>query len=312
MAFADRLHRVPVVFEVVPPHRRASEKTIAGLVSRVQGALRSLPHVETVNLPEVVEENYAGQPLYRNLDPRLFARRLCEGLRIEAIVDKVVSHLNGVAGVDAYLRESLDVYGMRNFVFVGIAREGVAYPGPDVATATARLRAATKDRRDVVCGNIAIPERPGEVERLLRKTRAGADFFTTQVIFEPEPLASVLRAYGDACAEAGMPPATVLLSFAPVADREDIEFLQWLGARITPETAGALLDHRGREPGLASFDVAKAVWGRVRDAMAASRHPVPIGANIEEISVHNFDLAVRMAREFPAWKDAKAEPPRPR
>ncbi len=305
MAFAERLPRVPVVFEVVPPHRRASEKAVAGLAQRVQAAVRSLPRIDAVNLPEVVEENYAGLPLYRNLDPRAFARRLTEGLAIETIVDKVVSHLEGAPGVDAYLRESLDVHGVRNFVLVGVAREGVAYPGPDVATATARLRAATRGRRDVTCGNIAIPERPGEVERLLRKTRAGADFFTTQVIFEPEPVASVLGAYGEACAEAGVRPATVLLSFAPVGDREDVEFLEWLGARIAPGTAKALLGDRGREPGAASIEAARATWGRIRSAVAGARHPVPLGVNVEEISVHNFDLAVRMAGDVPDWAGLK-------
>ena len=38
--------------------------------------------------------------------------------------------------------------------------------------------------------------------------------------------------------------------------------------------------------------------------MARAKNPVPLGVNIEEISVHNFDLAVRMAQEFPAWRGA--------
>ena len=306
MAFVDRLRSVPFVFEVVPPHRRAGERVVAGLVQRVQDAVRSIPQLDAVNLPEVVEENYAARPLYRNLDPRAFARMLNQGLRVETIVDRVVSHLDGMAGLDAYVRESLEAHGMRNFVLVGIAREGVTYPGPDVARATARLRELTRGRRDVACGNIAIPERPGEVERLVRKTRAGVQFFTTQVLFEPEPVGSVLREYGEACVAAGLSPATVLLSFAPVADREDIEFLGWLGARITPKTAEALLDHRGREPGTASMDVARSTWVCVRDAAAGARHPVPLGVNVEEISVHNFDLAVRMARGFAALRDAGA------
>jgi len=306
MAFVDRLRSVPFVFEVVPPHRRAGERAVASLVQRVQDAVRAIPQIDAVNLPEVVEENYAARPLYRNLDPRAFSRMLNQGLRVETIVDRVVPHLGGMAGLDAYVRESLEAHGVRNFVLVGIAREGVTYPGPNVAKATARLRELTRDRTDVACGNIVIPERAGEVERLMRKTRAGAQFFTTQVLFEAEPAASVVREYGDACAAAGLSPATVILSFAPVADREDVQFLEWLGAWIPPRTAEALLDHRGREPGMASMDVARSTWARVRDAVAGARHPVPLGVNVEEISVHTFDLAVRMAREFAALRDAGA------
>jgi len=58
-------------------------------------------------------------------------------------------------------------------------------------------------------------------------------------------------------------------------------------------------------PGQASLEVAGALWSGMRDAMAASPHPVPLGVNVEEISFHNFDLAMRMAAEFSRWKAAK-------
>ncbi len=306
MAFAERLRSFPIVLEVVPPHRRASEKAVAGLVQKVQEAVRSIPHLDAVNLPEVIEENHAGRPFYRNLDPRMFATRLNDGLRVEVIVDKVVVHVDGMAGLDAYLRESLETFRLRNFVFAGGTRATIPYPGPDVVAANARLREAVRGRAGVTCGNILIPERAGEVARLVAKTRAGCQFFTTQVLFEPEPVGSVLREYGEACAGEGLPPATVLLSFAPVADYEDVEFLAWLGATMTPETEEALLDRSGREPGRASLEVASSILARTRDSVAGTRHAVPLGVNVEEIAVHNLDLAVRMAKELPSWKDAKA------
>src|SRR5437773_5736869 len=36
VAFAQRLSAFPIVLEVVPPHRRASEKALAGLVTKVR------------------------------------------------------------------------------------------------------------------------------------------------------------------------------------------------------------------------------------------------------------------------------------
>ena len=101
------------------------------------------------------------------------------------------------------------------------------------------------------------------------------------------------------------PVDSVLLSFAPIADYEDGEFLVWLGASVSPRTEEGLLATKG-EPGLMSLDVARAIRTKIRDGVAASRQPVPLGVNIEEVSTHNFDLAARMAKEFPEWRDARA------
>ncbi|MBI4416359.1 MAG: hypothetical protein HY557_05195 [Euryarchaeota archaeon] len=303
MAFADRLRDFPIVLEVVPPHKRAGEAIVRKFVKRVQDGVRAIPHLAAINLPEVLDENHAGMPFYRNLDPRRFAKLLNESFPVEPIVNKVVVHLPGMAAFESWVKESLYGYGLRTFVLVGGASGRIKYPGPSVAEANRRLRELGRDQGSVTLGNILIPERPNEVERLLGKTLTGSRFFTTQVLFEPEPVATILRRYGEACAFEGIEPATVLLSFAPVADYEDVEFLIWLGAAITSETEERLLPAKG-EVGVASLEVARSIWAKVRDAVASSRNPVPLGVNIEEISTHNFDLAVRMAKEFPEWRDA--------
>jgi 5,10-methylenetetrahydrofolate reductase len=304
MAFLDRLKSVPLVFEVVPPHRRASAKFLEAFTERVRHAVGAIPELDALNLPEVIDENHIGRPFYRNLDPRRCVEMVNHTLPAETIVNKVVVHLEGAGAVEAWLRETLE-QGFRNIVLAGGTSSHNDYPGPPVAAANALFRAVAGARPGLACGNITIPERPGEVARLLAKTRAGCDFFTTQVLFEPEPVTTVLREYGDACAAEGLDPAAVLLSFAPVADYADIEFLQWLGATVSDATEEALLADEAN-PGRASFDVARATWATVRDAMAGARHPVPLGANIEEISLHNFDLAVAMAAEFPRWRSARA------
>jgi 5,10-methylenetetrahydrofolate reductase len=298
--FRERLGSTPVVFEVVPPGRRVGEKTLASLVRRVRDAVRAMPHIDAVNVPEVLDENHAGEPFYRNMDPRAFVEHLGPDLGVDPIVNKVVAHVPSLASLRKWIRESTG-QGLRNFVLVGGTNSRIRYPGPSVVEANREFRAATRRRRDATLGNITIPERDDEVERLVAKTRAGADFFTTQVLFEAEPMATVLRAYGKRCASEGLLPATVLLSFAPVSDYGDIEFLVWLGATITPATEEALLTADGRPPGRASIDVARALWSHLQAAARLSRPPVPLGVNIEEVSVHNLDLAIEMAREFPSW-----------
>lgn len=302
MAFLDRLHEFPIVLEVVPPHKRASEASVRKLVRRLQETAKDLPHLDAINVPEILDENHAGMPFYRNTDPRRFAKILGDGLATDIVVNKVVVHLTGMAGLDGWLKESLYGYGLRSFVLVGGASSRIRYPGPTVPEANRRVRELTTGTETVALGNILIPERPGEVERLLGKTLTGCRFFTTQVLFEPEPVATVVRKYGEACAYEGIEPATVLLSFAPVADYEDVEFLVWLGATITPETEERLLAAVG-DPGVASLDVARTIFRKIQGALLGARQPVPLGVNIEEISTHNFALAARMAKEFPAWRD---------
>ena len=234
MPFADRLRDFPIVLEVVPPHRRASENAVRKMVQRVREAARTIPHLDAINLPEILDENHAGMPFYRNMDPRRFANLFKDDVRVETIVNKVIVHLPGSAGFESWLKESLYAYGFRNLVFVGGSSSRIKYPGPTVSEANRRLRELTRGGVEAVIGNVLIPERPGEVERLIGKTLSGSRFFTTQVLFEPEPVATVLRRYGEACAYEGVDPATVLLSFAPVSDYEDVEFLVWLGATVTP------------------------------------------------------------------------------
>lgn len=302
-AFRGRLASIPIVLEVVPPSRRASARSVDAFAARVAEAVASLTHLDALNLPEVLDENHAGHPFKRDMEPRDFAARLGDRLAVDPIVNTVVAHAASPTAFRKWAQESLGTRGFRSFVLAGGTSSRVRYPGPSVIEANRILRTEAADRDDVALGNITIPERSGEVERLVEKTRAGADFFTTQVLFEVEPMASVLRAYGPRCAAEGLRPATVLLSFAPVSDYQDIEFLAWLGATVTPATEEALLSSKGRPTGHASLEVARRLWSDLRSAAARSRPPVPLGVNIEEVSLHNFDLAVQMAREFPAWRD---------
>jgi len=197
-----------------------------------------------------------------------------------------------------WVGESSSDFAVRSFVLVGGTSGRVRYPGPSVVEANRILRSALRGRADVALGNITIPERESEIDRLMEKTQAGCDFFTSQVLFEAEPMATVLRAYGRRCAAQGIEPATFLLSFAPVSDYQDIEFLVWLGATVTPRTEEALLASVEPGSGLPSFDRARTLWSQLRAAAALSRPPVPLGVNVEMISTHNFDLAVQMARDF--------------
>src|SRR5436309_5280852 len=91
-AFRKSLLATPLVLEIVPPSRRASEKAISALVDRVRDAVRTLGNLDGLNLPQVLDENHQGQPFLRNLDPRDFAERRGYDLGVDPMRKTVVVH----------------------------------------------------------------------------------------------------------------------------------------------------------------------------------------------------------------------------
>ena len=79
-SFRESLSSTPLVLEAVPPSRRASDKAISALVDRVRQAVTSIGTLDGLNLPQVLDENHQGQPFFRNMDPRDFARQLDPGV----------------------------------------------------------------------------------------------------------------------------------------------------------------------------------------------------------------------------------------
>src|SRR5437762_428515 len=245
-AFRKSLSATRVVLENLPPARRASENAIAALVDRVRDSVRTLGNLDGLNLPQVLDENHQGQPFLRNLDPRDFAERLGDDLGVDPIVNNVVAHAPSRDAFRHWVKESLED-GMRSFVLVGGTSSRVRYPGPTVLEANQILRTAAKGHPDVALGNITIPDRENEVDRLVEKTQAGCDFFTTQVLFDAQPMATVLRAYGKRCAAPGPKPA----SFPPGATRNlhprpmfkyDTGFLAARPWRSSPRCRGGIGD----------------------------------------------------------------------
>ncbi len=255
----------------------------------VQETLRQC-HVDAINLPEVADENFRGQPFYRNHDPREFATVLRKRLGPrEIVVNKIVVHLDGgQEELTRWAQATQRDYGVPNVVAVGGTSSNHDYPGPTVLEANALMR-----EHGLLCGNIMIPERRNEARRMLKKTESGADFFTTQVIFTPDRLLQVLARYSELCKARTLEPAAVVVSFAPVSDGNDLDFLQWLGVHIGPETTTRLTSQGASGLAQASMDLAVENWTHILSQNGAFRK-VSLGLNVEYINRHNFRHAPEM------------------
>jgi 5,10-methylenetetrahydrofolate reductase len=291
---ADALARRPLFFEPVPPSARSSPARIEAQFGAVAALLEGLGRVDVVDVPELVDENHDGRPYYRSGNVRTFAARLAEASHTEPVVNKVVAHLPSSEATRAWAEETVG-RGIRSFVLVGGSSRYIPYPGPAVAEANRLCRGAVEGAGGAL-GNIAIPQRTGEAHRMLAKTRAGARFFTTQIAFDSAAPIRLLREYDVLCRQAGLPPAAVLVSVAPVADEADVQFVRWLGADVPDATERAILN--GDERGAAARSVVRALalWSEVRGAAADLE--VSVGVNVEQLSQRHLESAGEMLRAF--------------
>jgi hypothetical protein len=294
--FRSALGSSPLVFEPVPPSVRANPVRSGLQVEELVRLLRGVPRLDAVNVPELVDENHDGKPYYRTGDIRGFARTVAEQSEREVVVNKVVAHLASTTALDAWIRETVE-RGIRNVVLVGGSSRYIPYPGPPVLEAN-RICHPVLEGVGGLLGNIAIPQRTGEPHRMIAKTRAGTAFFSTQILFDAEGIVRLLRGYDRQSREAGVDPAAVLLSFAPLADDTDAEFVRWLGADITEGAERAILNSDDGSAAARSVRRALEVFDEVDRARSAESWKVPLGINVEQISQRHLASAVEMLRAF--------------
>jgi 5,10-methylenetetrahydrofolate reductase len=278
----------PLLFEPVPPSARTPEDRVAVYVRRVAALLQEHPRVDAFVVPELVSENHHGEPHYRSGDVAAFASQVSQESGCEAILNKVVAHVHSTKELEAWCGAAIS-RGIRNMMFIGGTSRYIPYPGPSVVAANAALLPLLR-RHSGVLGNVVIPHREHEGYRMLTKTRAGASFFTTQIVFDTEPIAELISEYARLCGAYDVVPSAVLLSVAPVADEDDLDFLRWLGAEIPTRYERSLVSTDGS----ASIRSAVATWRSVVRTTAARGVDVPLGLNVEVVSPRHFAVAVRL------------------
>ncbi len=278
-----------IIFEVMPYPKTASESYADKITDKIVAAINEMEKVSVINIPEIVEENHIGQPYYRNTDPRAFGKVLGEKCGKEIMVNTVVVHHKSKVAFERWLDKSIDQYGVNNFVFVGAKIPSIKYPGPSVTEAN-----SIASKKGVNFGNIFIPNRPEEAERLLSKTRSGCNFFTSQVLFESDTAIKVIKQCLKKCKISNLKPAKFYLSLAPVGNKEDVVFIKWLGAEMSKSTEDRLKN--AKNMGEESVELLLKLVGKIKDFSNYDKK-VEIGLNIEYVMLHNLDLAKDLVKK---------------
>jgi len=295
-SLAQALLAYPLFFAPVPPPSRTPPHRVAERVEEVARLIEQTPRIDAIDVPELVDENHEGRPRYRTDDPRTYGRTIAERTGLEVIVNKVVAHLESHAALEAWAQETVRL-GVRHAVLVGGTSRFIPYPGLPVAEANRVVRPILAGSNGLL-GNISIPQRRGEAHRMVSKTRAGASFFTTQLLFAPEAISETVASYDKLCRQAEISPATVILSFAPVADETDIEFVRWLGADVPEESERRLMNGDDPNTSVRCIALAREVWELVSQRAADDQLRVPLGINIEQVSPRHLDGAREMLTAF--------------
>jgi hypothetical protein len=300
-ALRTSLSQYPLFLAPALPPVRSPAHRIVERVEETTRLLQKVPRVDAVYAPELVDENHEGRPRYRTYDPREYLMHVHSRTGRPGIVTKVVAHLDGTAPLLDWAERTLRI-GITDVVLVGGSSSRIRYPGPAVEEADRAVAPLVGPFGGTV-GNIAIPQRSGEAARMLRKTQAGASFLTTQLLFDAGDTIDAIREYGRLCRSAGVEPATIVLSFAPLGDEDDLEFVRWLGAHLPEAVEQALLQD---EQALSrrSVELALSVWTEVEAATSAV--DVPLGVSVEQVSARNLTAVQDLLRSF-----TDLLPPRP-
>ncbi len=300
MRFRDKVRkpkRPVVAYEILPP--REKDGTLNSYAERISSLL-SQTHIDAINIPEVHEENARGLRPVKNLEraeAREFGRLLQDNVGIEAIVNRVTVH-NDLDYQKSWIKETFYDYDIENLILVGGESSDIKYPGPSVnETSEYITRDLNAGRFDFFCGGITIPSRKIESERLLKKGSNGIEFFTSQVLYDGKKIKKMLKYYDDVCKENNVLPRRILLSFAPVSSKKNIDFLKWLGVEIPSQTEKRLTNKKTSMSD-ESLEIASEILKSILNNNEKLGITVPIGLNVEHIMSYNFQSSINMLQEL--------------
>lgn len=299
MTLRSLLKNRPVIYEIVPPRRDTSRfNTELNGVEEVLGDER----IAAVNIPELFNRTRGeGTGAYSpaTIPPEEYALLIKESK--EPIVNFVAPRLEREEFLNRASR-AINEYGIPNLVVVGKERREDVLPGP---SALEGLRMLGPQKVDgVALGGICIfnretvtaPEYGGgnsklsEASRVYLKAKAGCDFVTSQITFDPSQVFDFLESYQALCAEQGAKPLTVFISLTTVPTLGILSLLEDLDVFIPSGVRRRL--QGGGNMGEKSVEIATEVFNQVIAALEKRENRVPIGLQIEQVGVKNDELSM--------------------
>lgn len=285
---------LPVIYESLPPALGGSDSpTHAAAAAALARTLSGFGDVvDALLVPQVEDESGGGLEIARHVkdDAIAFAASYLEQARPATprtvIVAQPLTHLRK-KGIRNLLDRAAEA-GIDSLAVVGPANRDQAGANP---TSTMQAIACCAADPRVRTGAIAIHARRAEADRMLAKTRAGADFFLTQIYYDAASMAATIADYGRVCGQGGIEPARVILSLVPVISPPTARLLARVinpGQRL-PEPAAAI---PAAAVGPTTVDYLIDVLAATLEAGSAAG--VPLGVSIGHVTERNVRLSLEL------------------
>ncbi|MCA6128310.1 methylenetetrahydrofolate reductase [Thalassolituus oleivorans] len=174
-------------------------------------------------------------PFMQTFDPCAYSRIIREKSGHPVITYKSVAQRNASDFSD-WLTRAWNEFGVRDIVLVGApSSEGdirlslpEAYKVLATHEAPYHLGGVTIAERHAAKGN--------EHTRLLNKGKQGCTFFISQAVYDANATIDLLTSYAKSCAEQGVEPQRIILTFTPCGSLKTLEFMEWLGISVPEST----------------------------------------------------------------------------
>ena len=272
-----------LLYGTTPPRAGSDESAVLSAADKLTARLAALP-LDGVVIYDIQDETGRTEsarpfPFTGTIDPRAYARLL----GLPTIIYKALGDLD-----ESAWRAWLDASGESHpcISVVGRPTSGVKYPLP-LAQA---IRIAAAHPAGFTVGGVAITERHtaerSESARLLAKGIEGCGYFISQTVYHADASVRLLSDYARDCRGAGVKPRRIVLTFSPVAREKTIAFLAWLGVRIPPETASAILG--ASNPLAKSIEICRDNLRRILEQAYANE--IPLGVNVESVSINKDEI----------------------
>ena len=272
-----------LLYGTTPPRAGSGESAVREAAGKLAARLAALP-IDGVVVYDIQDETGRTEsarpfPFTGTIDPRAYARLL----GLPTIIYKALGDLD-----ESAWRAWLDASGESHPVIsvVGRPTSGVKYPLP----LSRAIRLAAAHPAGFTVGGVAIAERHGaersEAARLLAKGIEGCGYFISQTVYNADASVQLLADYARDCRGAGVAPRRIVLTFSPVGREKTMAFLNWLGVRIPPETARAILG--AAQPLAKSIEICRDNLRRILEQPYAKE--IPIGVNVESVSINRDEI----------------------
>ena len=278
------------LFSTTPPRQGASKEKIRAIANKLTARLSNLD-LDAINVYDIQDEPGRTDvsrpfPFSPVVDPREYAQILHDLTGKETISYRCVVH-QPKADFPDWLARTRQQYDLRYLVFVGGSSSERTYSG---LTLDRAVQMTAEHQPDFVLGGVTIAERHlskgKEHLKLIEKSRRGMQFFTSQVVYQPEATIELLRDYAWQCRELNLSPKRIILTFAPCGHAKTLQFLKWLGVNIPAEVEREIFSAQNSVQ--KSVAVCREALKQILEAIAPTT--VPLGINVESVSIKQDEI----------------------